>query len=381
MFRVSLFRRRGFTLVELLVVIAIIGILIALLLPAVQKVREAAQRIKCTNNIRQIALACHNCNDSLGYMPPYRAAGLATTNPFGKPGLHGSWAFFILPYVEQGQLYNAAAFHYVNNGIDYGTVYDVNTVINSSTAPPTTYTPTPSIPTVGPLGLQTGTPGWVGQTALKTFQCPSDPTMPGQGQLKAIDPENWSSLGSPFTGDYGAASYACNYLVFGTPYQVPFDTNNGFYVSSITNPDGYDPTNSSQTGNAAAFAPKIPSTFQDGTANTVLFAEKFATNCNWFQAASTTVGLSGGNLWGYAGDNAQYSPAIAMESPWNDGTRFQVNPTAITCNVAYPQTAHPGGMVVAMGDASARVVGINISASTFQAILTPNAGDAVGSDF
>src|SRR5881397_425039 len=102
--RFALRRSSAFTLIELLVVIAIIAVLIGLLLPAVQKVREAAARIKCTNNVKQLAIAAHSYHDVAGTMPPYSIASGAQ---------YGSAHFLLLPYIEQDNLYRQA------NGISF----------------------------------------------------------------------------------------------------------------------------------------------------------------------------------------------------------------------------------------------------------------------
>src|SRR5262249_1711370 len=94
-------RKRGFTLVELLVVIAIIGVLVALLLPAVQSAPEAAPRASCTNNMRQLGLGCDSFVDTRGVVPPSRTA-TAGFPALGVPrGVYHGWACWILPYIEQ----------------------------------------------------------------------------------------------------------------------------------------------------------------------------------------------------------------------------------------------------------------------------------------
>jgi len=161
-------RRLGFTLIELLVVIAIIAILIGLLVPAVQKVREAAARMDCTNKIKQLVLASHNYNDVRKTLPAAAQRG-DTAHPWNSWNMN--WNMHILPYIEQTPVYNAI-----------------------QAAPSGTSTWDAAL---------SGTPsGTVRSGTLAVFQCPSDPSMTGGYAANQVNA-------------WGGTSYAANFMMFG----------------------------------------------------------------------------------------------------------------------------------------------------------------------
>ena len=213
----SSLRRSAFTLIELLVVIAIIAILIGLLLPAVQKVREAAARAKCSNNLKQYGLGCHNYHDVNGYLPKNEWCRTKPNQNYWF-SCKGSWQVQLLPYMEQGNIYNALP----NK--------DLNT------------------PDVNIMGLPNGNwSGWNDGTATLTYplpaklpygRCPSDGFQPDDRNLTnymgSMGPQCLWDGGCGGSGNaFSPFSQYCN----GTPSGGP----NGNYL----------PTNAVPAGNAA----------------------------------------------------------------------------------------------------------------------------------
>jgi prepilin-type N-terminal cleavage/methylation domain-containing protein len=313
-------RRRGFTQLELLVVIAIIVVLIGLLLPAVQRAREAANRIKCTNNLKQLGLAATQFHGDNGHFPP----GIGYYPPAGRA--FGNYYFYLLPYLEHEDLYYAS----------YGTV-----VFPAPDGPTSAYYP----------GNNS-----VYSRRVSVFLCPSDPSVGPAGQV--------TINGVPF----GALNYAGNTRVFG-----PNGPQGKACLADIT--DGASNTILHAEKYARCSTTALPPALGDGgTAWAYCTSLVFP----WLPPPMNLPSRGfqpGFAIKALAGQGAP--DAIGPRS------KFQVQPTPFlsNCDPTRASTPHSGGILVGLADGSVRTLSGAMSGDTWWAAVTPSGGEVQGSDW
>jgi type II secretory pathway pseudopilin PulG len=287
------------------VVIAIIAILIGLLLPAVQKVREAAARIQCTNNLKQMILATHGFNDANGKLPKM------CSYDAGASGVGwDTWYGQILAYIEQGNIYNRA--------VGWGAVWNNNNAT----------------------------------TVIKTFLCPSDPTM-----TNGLCPNGWAG-----------SSYAPNGVLFGS--------------SNYVDPAG---ANQRVTGGKYTVG-NIP----DGTSNTIGMVERLGVFSYWGNWQNAWAYPMDQVYWGW-NNNGSAAMVWGPGGTTNNVTNYylpQINPPTnnyvgnqMPAHPSYPNSKHTASELVGLMDGSVRTVGANLTQFTWNCAVVPDDGQVLGSDW
>ncbi|WP_435006620.1 DUF1559 domain-containing protein [Tundrisphaera lichenicola] len=340
-------RVRGFTLIELLVVIAIIAVLIALLLPAVQAAREAARRAQCVNNLKQLALACHNYNEvtnsfpaNLYLHPNYATATYSWNN--------SSWLVFILPYMEQQPLYNS---------INFSIMWGPNSLGNWSPA----Y-----------LGQQNST---VRVSVVNSFLCPSD-SSPALDTTNADEIGNSPAAGTSYVGNLGDNCLACN----PGPGVVQLCASQGYVCrgTQLGDPATQSIPPAPGTGSGIFWrqCSGVPlASITDGTSNTFLAGEQImrVTLWNAWVEANQSIGSTAVPI-------NYLAPGVSISGSGSTVIATGASDTGSWHHWYSFRSVHPGGANFAMCDGSVKFIKSTINMSTYQSLSTRGMGEIISSD-
>jgi prepilin-type N-terminal cleavage/methylation domain-containing protein/prepilin-type processing-associated H-X9-DG protein len=326
----SFFRRQAFTLVELLVVIAIIGVLIALLLPAVQAAREAARRMQCTNNIKQIGLALHGYHDQWNCFPPSESRPPATEAP-PRGTAYVNWVILILPFMEQLSIYN-----------EFDRMKPITDAANATAR---------------------------GRT-ISTMLCPSD----SYNQT----PFNGTKLNA--TKNYGDGWARGNYAANGSLAYRRYSTTDASQGGAF--PDSLGWQNNTRRGVMGVNCSVGIAGITDGTSNTILVGEIRAGIVEADERGTWALGsASGSSLWGHG------SIGMSAGAAYGINCRLPRSDDSVGCKAAYDavggdnggeqalcnlgmscytsgdgaqqgvRSLHPGGANMGLADGSVRFIG------------------------
>jgi prepilin-type N-terminal cleavage/methylation domain-containing protein len=325
--------RRGFTLVELLVVIAIIGVLVALLLPAVQAAREAARRAQCTTNLKNLALAVLNFEDANKYLPAPATVGDFRFEPMLPRRAYGSWAIDILPFIEQAALHN-------------------------------------SIDLKKPTGMSDPVNAAARATPLEIMRCPTDTNSQPFNSPEADEGDNWAR------GNYGLNGFqywpgtgfnrqAAGFEDGALLTMIDFNVGMGIVVQ--------DPAIAFTTPPATGLSPRwTMKRITDGTTNTIMLGELRTGLSQHDRRGVWAMGFCGSNYlcrhaWNGQGrpntcspgydDIASIGAAISdVGAAVMEQECMQADPNVARSGQVSVRSLHPGGAFVALADASVRFI-------------------------